>query len=158
MTAILKGATVNGVNVLIPSYGRRRHATEKWLATPKKAVRADRDPSPARLIAAAATKALNDSTPCAFAVGEVAMARIPGVEPQQASWLTRIVYWLVRRKVAKIAGLSRVVEPIKITAHHPRLLQATGRMEMGQDGARTVSDSLKCLASLRAATLIGCPF
>jgi hypothetical protein len=31
-------------------------------------------------------------------------------------------------------------------------------MEMGQDAARTVSAALKALASLRAATLIGCPY
>jgi hypothetical protein len=86
------------------------------------------------------------------------MARIAGVQPHEAGWLTRIIYWVVRRKIAKITGLSRVAEPIKITAHHPRLLKATGQMEMGQEAARTVSAALKTLASLRVATLIGCPY
>jgi hypothetical protein len=51
-----------------------------------------------------------------------------------------------------------VVEPVKITAHHPSLLRAYGQMEQGQAGARTVPDSLKTLASLRVATLVGCPY
>lgn len=86
------------------------------------------------------------------------MARINGLEPQQASWYTRLVYWFVRRSVAKLTGLSRLVEPVKITAHHPRLLKAYGQMEMGQAAANTVPASLKSLASVKIATLIGCPF
>ena len=86
------------------------------------------------------------------------MARIKGVEPQEAGFITRIIYWLVRRKVGAIAGRPCVVEPVKITAHHPSLLRAYGQMEQGQAGARTVSDSVKALASLRVAMLIGCPY
>jgi hypothetical protein len=86
------------------------------------------------------------------------MARMNGLEPQQAGWYTRLVYWLVRRSVGKITGSSRLVEPVKITAHHPRLLQAYGQMEMGQGAAAAVPASLKGLAELKAATLIGCPY
>jgi 4-carboxymuconolactone decarboxylase len=86
------------------------------------------------------------------------MARMKGIEPHEAGWFTRLIYWLVQRKVGKITGQNRVVEPIKITAHHPRLLKAMGQMEMGQEAARTVPDALKSLASIKAATLVGCPF
>jgi len=86
------------------------------------------------------------------------MARIKGIEPEEAGVLTRIIYWLVRRKISAIAGRSSVVEPVKITAHHPSLLRAYGKMEQGQAGARTVPDSVKALASLRVAMLVGCPF
>jgi hypothetical protein len=86
------------------------------------------------------------------------MARMDGLEPHQAGWYMRFVYWLVRCSVGKITGSSRLVEPVKVTAHHPRLLKAYGQMEMGQEAATSVPASLKVLASIKAATLIGCPF
>ena len=86
------------------------------------------------------------------------MARMNGLEPQQAGWYTRLVYWLVRRGVGKLTGSSRLVEPVKITAHHPRLLKAYGQMEMGQGAATSVLASVKALASIKVATLVGCPF
>ena len=86
------------------------------------------------------------------------MARMNGLEPNQAGWSTRLVYWLVRRKVAEITGRSRLVEPVTITAHHPRLLKAYGQMETGQEAATSVPAPIKALACIKAATLIGCPF
>ena len=80
------------------------------------------------------------------------MARIEGVEPGRAGLLVRLVYWMVRRK------LGRVVLPVKITAHHPRLLRSLGEMEAGQMAAHSVDVTLKSLASLKVATEIGCPF
>ena len=86
------------------------------------------------------------------------MARMNGVEPDEAGWFTRFVYWLVKRQVNKLTGQPRLLEPIKIAAHHPRLLRALGQMEAGQAAAKSVPASLKSLASLKAATLVGCPF
>ena len=86
------------------------------------------------------------------------MARMEGLEPNQAGWYTRFIYWLVRRSVGKITGRSQLVEPVKITAHHPRLLRAYGQMEQGQAAATAVPAGLKALAGLQCAMLIGCPF
>ena len=86
------------------------------------------------------------------------MARMNGLEPDQAGWYTRLVYWLVRRGIGKITGSSRLVEPVKITAHHPRLLKAYGQMETAQEAAASVPAPLKALAGIKAATLVGCPF
>jgi len=80
------------------------------------------------------------------------MGRTQGVEPQQAGLFVRFVYWMVRRK------LGHVVLPIKITAHHPRLLRSLAEMETGQAAAKSVSAGLKSLASVKTAMLIGCPF
>src|SRR6185436_20328117 len=71
------------------------------------------------------------------------MARMKGIETHEAPWFTRLLYWFVQRGVAKNTGRSRLVEPIKITAHHPRLLRAVGQMEMGQEAARSVPTTLK---------------
>lgn len=80
------------------------------------------------------------------------MARIRAVEPREAGLFTRLVYWMTRRKA------GRLVLPVRITAHHTRLLRAMGEMEMGQAAARSVDANLKALASIYAAVLIGCPF
>jgi 4-carboxymuconolactone decarboxylase len=86
------------------------------------------------------------------------MARINGVDPQQAGWMTRLAYWFTRRKLRQVTGQDRLSEPAKIVAHHPALLRAVGRMEMAQGAARTVDPKLKSLAGLRVSTLAGCPF
>ena len=86
------------------------------------------------------------------------MAYLKGVEPAEAGWLTRLVYWFVRRKFSKLTGKDRLIEPVKVAAHHPRLLKALGQMEGGLEAARSVPAELKLLASLQASMLIGCPF
>src|SRR5262245_19665874 len=87
-----------------------------------------------------------------------AMAHMKGIEPAEAGWFTRLVYWFVQRKFGQLTGKSRLVEPVKIAAYHPRLLRAMGQMESGVDAARAVPANLKKLASLQVATLVGCPF
>ena len=84
------------------------------------------------------------------------MARVPGSDPAQHSFLSglfiRIVYALTKRKV------GRVVMPVRIAAHHPKVLWGYGQMEQSQLSSRRVDESLKSLATLRVATLVGCPF
>ncbi len=80
------------------------------------------------------------------------MARIEGVAGEKAGMFVRLVYFMTKRKI------GRVVTPVKITAHHPRLLRAYGHMEMGQEAASTVSLQLKTLAQVKVAMQIGCPF
>jgi len=80
------------------------------------------------------------------------MARIRGVEANEAGLFTRFLYWMTKRKV------GRVIVPFKITAHQPRLLRAVGEMEMGQQALHSVEPKLKALAGIKTATLVGCPF
>ena len=80
------------------------------------------------------------------------MARIEGINVRHASAFTRFVYRAVRRKI------GRVPEPVRITAHQPRLLAALSGMELAQAAMRTVDPVLKALVGIKAAMLIGCPF
>ncbi len=80
------------------------------------------------------------------------MPRLPAVETRDANPLTRFIYFMTKRKV------GRVVYPIKVAAHHRRLLFAVGQMELGQEAAQSVDFQLKQLALLKVARLIGCPF
>jgi len=87
---------------------------------------------------------------------ETVMARISGADPRKkgllSGLLVRLFYWLTKRK------LGKVVMPVQITSHHPRILWGYGQMEFAFLGSRLVETSLKNLVQLRAATLIGCPF
>jgi alkylhydroperoxidase family enzyme len=78
------------------------------------------------------------------------MARISGVE--SPNLLARLFYWMTKRKI------GRVILPMKITAHQTRLLWGMGEMEMAQLGMHSVDAALKSLASVKVATLAGCPF
>jgi hypothetical protein len=80
------------------------------------------------------------------------MQRIAGIEPQQANLFTRFVYWMTKRQI------GRVIEPLKVTALQPRLLRASGQMEYAQRKMHSVDETLKALADIKVATLIGCPF
>ena len=80
------------------------------------------------------------------------MARIRGLEAGETNPLTRFLYWMTQRK------LGRVIEAVKITAHQPRLVLASGQMEMGQQAVHSVEPKLKALAEIKAALMIGCPF
>ena len=80
------------------------------------------------------------------------MARISGVEPRQAGPLTRFTFWMTKRK------LGRLIEPVTIAAHSTRILRGTVQMEVAQAAVHSLDTSLKELAAVKAAMLIGCPF
>jgi len=84
------------------------------------------------------------------------MARISGARSNQGRPLRRLfvglVYSLTRRR------LGRVIMPIQVTAHHPRLFWGYLQMEQSQMSSKLVDAKLKGLAELRVATLVGCPF
>ena len=65
---------------------------------------------------------------------------------------------MVQHKIGKLTGAKRLVEPIKIMAHHPRILWAMGQMELGQEAAKSVDAALKSLATIKVATIVGCHF
>ena len=84
------------------------------------------------------------------------MARIEWADPGKQGFLqgmfTRIIYSMTKRK------LGRVVVPVRIVAHHGKLLWGYGQMEQSLLGSRLVEAGLKDLGQLRVATLVGCPF
>ena len=84
------------------------------------------------------------------------MARIEGADPRKQGlfqgMFTRIIYSMAKRKV------GRTVMPVRIAAHHSKLLWGYGQMEQSLLGSRLVEEPLKNLAELRVATLVGCPF
>ena len=84
------------------------------------------------------------------------MARIPGAPRNQGGLLRRllvgIVYSLTQRR------LGKVIMPIQVTAHHPKVFWGYVQMEQAQASSKLIDAKLKGLAELRVATLVGCPF
>jgi hypothetical protein len=84
------------------------------------------------------------------------MARIPGASSHQGGLIRRLfvgfVYALTQRR------LGRIIMPIQVTAHHPKILWGYAQMEQAQAGSKLIDHKLKGLAELRVATLVGCPF
>lgn len=54
--------------------------------------------------------------------------------------------------------LGRVIQPLKVTALQGRLLWASSQMELAMMKMHSVDHTLKELAQIKVATLIGCPF
>jgi hypothetical protein len=84
------------------------------------------------------------------------MSRIPGAAANQGGPLRRLfvslVYYLTRRR------LGRVIMPIQVAAHHPKIFWGYLQMEQSQMSSKLIDHKLKNLAELRVATLVGCPF
>jgi alkylhydroperoxidase family enzyme len=78
--------------------------------------------------------------------------RIRGLERNQASWMIRWLYGVMKRRFGK------VLTPYKVWAHRPGATLALGLFMTTIENSKLVDPSVKSLVSLRAAQLIGCPF
>lgn len=80
------------------------------------------------------------------------MPRINGVEPKQAPWHVRLLYWFAKRRMGHVpAGM-------KILGYDPRLLRQWTRMTKYSEAKGELSPRLRRLAMLKTAMLVGCPF
>ncbi len=80
------------------------------------------------------------------------MSRIAGLPESRAGWLARLVYGYAKRRFGK------PLTPMTVMAHHPWIFRGSSFFEFALERARQVEPKLKALASIKAATLIGCPF
>ncbi|CAN5599002.1 hypothetical protein BH24ACT20_BH24ACT20_12690 [soil metagenome] len=80
------------------------------------------------------------------------MARIEAVPEREAGLLGRFAYRFSRRR------FGEVTEPLTVMAHHPRLLFGYGMLELSFDRSRRVDETLKHLAVLKTAAIVGCEF
>jgi hypothetical protein len=80
------------------------------------------------------------------------MLRSQGVQDNQASLLTRFIFWLAKRRI------HRIPLGLRIRAFDPKFLRNAARMDMYGASKGLVSMHLKELAQLKTALMIGCPF
>jgi len=78
------------------------------------------------------------------------MARIRGLEPHEAKWRTRPVYWICRRLFGK------VLASVKILARTPILLWTEGLLGQALERSGKVEPRIRILAKLRTAQRVGC--
>jgi AhpD family alkylhydroperoxidase len=77
-------------------------------------------------------------------------ARLPAVEG--GGPIVRYAYRASRKQTGKVIG------PVKVMAHHPRVLAGYGAMEQATMSSHRCPENLKALAELKAATMTGCNF
>ena len=80
------------------------------------------------------------------------MSRGIGVPDREAGLRTRIIYWLVKRR------LGMIPLGVRIRARDPKLLELSGRMDLHIAKAESVPAVLKELAQIKVAVMVGCPF
>ena len=79
------------------------------------------------------------------------MSRMKGLSDREASWVSRLIFQGIRRRVGQLA------ETWRIAAHAPGLLLGWALHELAFERAQGVERRLRTLAQLKAAVLIGCP-
>jgi AhpD family alkylhydroperoxidase len=80
------------------------------------------------------------------------MSRIDGVPRHGGGAVARIAYRSTERQ------FGRMMEPVAVFAHVPRLLIGYGAMEKAFARSQRVERRLKNLAALKTATVVGCEF
>ena len=80
------------------------------------------------------------------------MSRITEVSEQSAGPMMRAAFSYVKKR------LSKVPTPMKVIARHPWIFRGYSAFEFALEKSRQVEPKLKSLASIKAATLVGCPF
>jgi 4-carboxymuconolactone decarboxylase len=91
------------------------------------------------------------------------MPRLNGVSDRDAGLSAKIAFFFTKRKLAKMAGLAalngtEMLEPLRMYAHIPRLLNAYGRLEQAESKLDVLSPRHRALAELKSATVVRCEY
>lgn len=80
------------------------------------------------------------------------MSRIEGLKDNEAGFIVRQVF----KQAAKVAGA--VPEPLRLMARNSGVISAAVGFELGFGRAKSLDDKIKQLATLKAASMVGCVF
>lgn len=88
---------------------------------------------------------------------------MPRVAPPSAHGTgIRMVFWFTQRALSRLAGRpahpGRVVEPLRLYAHLPRVLRGYARLEQATAGSHRLDRRHRALAELKAATIAQCAY
>lgn len=88
------------------------------------------------------------------------MPRLQGVSDRDAGLGAKIAFYFTKRKLAHMTGLETagMLEPLRMYAHMPRLLNAYGKLEQAESKLDVLSPRQRALAELKAATTVGCEY
>lgn len=88
------------------------------------------------------------------------MARLQGVSDRDAGLGAKIAFFFTKRKLAQMAGLETagMLEPLRMYAHIPKLLNAYGKLEQAESKLDILSPRHRALAELKSATTVRCEY
>ena len=88
------------------------------------------------------------------------MARLNGVSDRDAGLGAKIAFFFTKRKLAQMTGLETagMLEPLRMYAHIPRLLNAYGKLEQAESKLDILSPRHRALAELKSATTVRCEY
>jgi len=90
------------------------------------------------------------------------MARIQGVQKNQAGPMVKLFYRLGPRMMRKLTGrqpsTGSGLEPMEIWAHKPKLMMAMGKFNGAVRKPGTLEPRIRNLCELKGAAMIGCEF
>jgi AhpD family alkylhydroperoxidase len=89
------------------------------------------------------------------------MPRLTGVSDREAGLSSKIAFFFARRKLKQLAGTdaSALLDPLRMYAYLPKVLNAYGRLEQAQSTLQQVlSPRHRALAELKAATTVRCEY
>ena len=90
------------------------------------------------------------------------MARIQGVQKNQAGPMVKLFYRLGPRMMRKLTGrqpsTGSGLEPMEIWAHKPKLMMAMGKFNGAVRKPGTLEPRVRNLCELKGAAMIGCEF
>jgi AhpD family alkylhydroperoxidase len=88
------------------------------------------------------------------------MPRIAGVSDRDAGLGAKIAYFFTKRRFKQMTGLetATMLEPLRMYAYIPKLLNAYGRLELAESKMDILSPRHRALAELKSATTVRCEY
>lgn len=80
------------------------------------------------------------------------MPRVREIAEGAAGLTTRMAYRYAKKR------LGAIPTPMAVIANHPWVFRGYGAYEFTTERSKLVEPKLKALASIKTATLVGCPF
>jgi alkylhydroperoxidase family enzyme len=90
------------------------------------------------------------------------MARIQGVQREQAGPIVKLVLRFMRKGTSKMTGREAAhgsgIEPVEIWARQPKMMSGMGKFQQAVRKGDSVDERLKYMIELKGAQMIGCEF
>jgi AhpD family alkylhydroperoxidase len=88
------------------------------------------------------------------------MPRLQGVSDRDAGLGAKIAFFFTKRKLGQMVGLETagMLEPLRMYAHIPRLLNAYGKLEQAESKLDILTPRERALAELKSATTVRCEY
>jgi AhpD family alkylhydroperoxidase len=88
------------------------------------------------------------------------MSRVEGISDRDAGLGAKIAFFFTKRKLAQMTGVetAEMLEPLRMYAHIPRLLNAYGRLEQAESKLNILTPRERALAELKSATTVRCEY